>query len=73
MQRHYKAYLKDILENIGKIEKYTSGLSFDDFAENELIQDAVVRNLEIIGEAVKKIREKLETENQEWIGKRLPG
>jgi len=51
MQREYKAYLKDILEAIRKIEKYTEKLSFDDFVEDDLIQDGVVRNLEIIGGA----------------------
>jgi len=51
MQREYKAYLKDILEAIRKIEKYTEKLSFDDFVKDDLIQDGVVRNLEIIGGA----------------------
>ena len=46
-------YLKDILELISKIEKYTKEIGFEEFLKNELIQDAVVRNLEIIGEAVK--------------------
>ncbi len=55
MSRDYKAYLKDILDSIKKIEKYTNGIFFDKFAADELIQDGVVRNLEIIGEAVKNI------------------
>jgi len=57
MPREYKAYLNDILEAIRKIEKYTDNLPFDDFIEDELIQDGVVRNLEIVGEAVKNIPE----------------
>lgn len=40
---------------IGKIERYIERLSFEDFKDDELKVDGVVRNLEIIGEAVKKI------------------
>lgn len=55
MRREYKAYLKDILEAIGKIERYTENMNLEDFSNNELIQDGVIRNLEIIGEAVKNL------------------
>ncbi len=55
MRRDYKSYLHDILEAIDRIERYTEKLSMDDFSESNLYQDAVVRNLEIIGEAVKHI------------------
>jgi uncharacterized protein with HEPN domain len=55
MQRDYKTYFEDILTAIGKIERYTEKLSFEDFKDDELKVDGVVRNLEIIGEAVKKI------------------
>jgi len=54
MRREYKAYLRDILEAIGKIERYTENMNFEDFSDSELIQDGVIRNLETIGEAVKK-------------------
>jgi len=55
MSREYKAYLRDILNAIDKIERYTKGMDFEDFVDDELIQDGVVRNLEIIGEAVKNL------------------
>ncbi len=55
MPRDYSLYLKDILEAIRKIEKYTANIDYRKFSEDELIQDGVVRNLEIIGETVKKI------------------
>jgi len=57
MPRDYKIYLKDILQAIKRIEEYTKALSFEDFCKKQLVQDAVVRNLEIIGEAVKHIPE----------------
>jgi len=55
MPKEYKVYLNDILECIEKIEKYTKGVSYEKFAKSTLIEDAVIRNLEVIGEAVKKI------------------
>ena len=48
-------YLDDILEAIGKIKRYTEGMSFDDFLGDEKTVDAVIRNLEIFGEAAKHI------------------
>lgn len=53
--RDYKLYLDDILEAAKRIEKYTKGLTLEKLKRNELIIDGVVRNLEIIGEAVKNI------------------
>lgn len=49
-----KVYLKHIINCILKIETYTIK-GKEDFMESELIQDAVIRNLQIIGEATKKI------------------
>ena len=48
-------YIDHILFSIGKILKFTENISHDDFAANEMLQDAVIRNIEIIGEATKKI------------------
>lgn len=59
MQRDPRVYLKDIQRAIEKIEKYMENLNFGDFLKNELVQDAVIRNLEVIGEAVKKIPEEV--------------
>ncbi|GAB4446168.1 MAG: DUF86 domain-containing protein [Anaerolineae bacterium] len=55
MSRDYKLYLADILEAIRKIESYTQGLSLLEFNQDEMRVDAVMRNLEIIGEATKNI------------------
>ena len=46
-------YIDHILESIEKIESYTNDLTKKEFSKNELVQDAVIRNFEIIGEAVK--------------------
>jgi uncharacterized protein with HEPN domain len=61
------------MEAIEKIEKYTENLSFEDFTKNDMVIDAVVRNLEIIGEATKNIPEdiRLRYSNIPW--KRIIG
>ncbi len=48
-------YLRDILGACAKIQRYVAGLSAQQFAADEKTVDAVVRNLEIIGEAVKQV------------------
>jgi uncharacterized protein with HEPN domain len=73
MPREYKAYLKDILEAIRKIERYTEDIPYGDFVYDELIQDGVVRNLEIIGEAVKNIPEDVKKDNPDVEWKKIAG
>ncbi|MGQ4915094.1 MAG: DUF86 domain-containing protein [Candidatus Asgardarchaeia archaeon] len=65
MPREYKMFLNDILKVIEKIEKYSKDLTFEDFSKNDLIQDGVVRNLEIIGEAVKNIPPEIRSKKPE--------
>ncbi|MES2978743.1 MAG: DUF86 domain-containing protein [Pseudomonadota bacterium] len=48
-------FLAHILEAIARIEQYTSGMADTDFLKKLLVQDAVIRNLEIIGEASSNI------------------
>lgn len=54
-------YLRHILEAIAKIQRYTKGLAYEEFAKNSLIHDGVIRELEIIGEAAKRISEETRT------------
>lgn len=54
-RRDVQWYLADMLEAVRKIERYTAGLSFQQFEADDMVVDAVVRNLEIIGEAAKRI------------------
>ena len=58
-KRGDKLYLKDISDSIRKIEKYTQNLNYNKFSNNLLIIDAVVRNLEIIGEASKNLSKEI--------------
>ena len=54
-KRSVKLLVEDMLEATGKIERYILGLSREDFMGDEKSIDAVVRNLEIIGEAASRL------------------
>ena len=73
MPREYKVYLRDILEAIGRIERYTGNMNFEDFSNNELIQDGVIRNLEIIGEAVKNLPDDIKKDYPEVEWRKIAG
>ena len=55
MKKDPKVFIGHILESIHLIEKYIDQMSKEDFLKSVNIQDAVIRRLEIIGEAVKNI------------------
>lgn len=55
MSRNWSFYLEDILESARKIQRYTKGMTFEQFRSQDVVFDAVVRNLEIIGEAAKHL------------------
>lgn len=55
MIKNDHVYLEHILESIRKIEGFVTGITKFEFDRGVLIQDAVIRNIEIIGEATKKI------------------
>lgn len=50
MSKNDKAYLQHIMDSISKIENFTKDKDGDDFGENELVQSAVIRQIEIIGD-----------------------
>lgn len=53
MKRDNFIYIDHILESVEKIFRYTNSVNVHHFVENEMLQDAVIRNFEIIGEATK--------------------
>lgn len=61
-------FLEDISDCIGKIEQYVTGLTEREFEESTEKQDAVIRRIEIIGEAVKNISDETKNKypNIEW-------
>lgn len=73
MPRDSRIYLEDILEATQKIITYTGNLSKAAFLEDEKTFDAVVRNLEVIGEAVKKLPDDLRAQHPTLEWKKMAG
>lgn len=65
-------YLTHIQDAIRKIKSYTS-CSYEEFRKDEKGQDAVIRNFEIIGEAVKHISEALRNQHSDIPWKKIAG
>jgi len=55
MHKNDLAYVDHILQCIKKIRKYIKTVDKKEFSKNDLLQDAIIRNFEVIGEASKKI------------------
>jgi uncharacterized protein with HEPN domain len=60
-----RIYIEHILQSIEKIQSYISGKDQETFSNDSITQDAVVRQLEIIGEATKRISKELRNKNSE--------
>lgn len=58
-----KFFLRHILESIGKIERYLQGFDYEKFKQSEEKIDAVVRNVEIIGEASNNLTRDFRSKN----------
>lgn len=55
MKKDNLVYLKHILDAIFQIEEYVRDVEYEKFLVNRMIQDAVIREIEIIGEATKRV------------------
>ena len=71
--RNDRLYLKDILSAVKRIEKYTKHLSFRSFKKSDLVIDGVIRNLEIIGEAAKKLPPGIKEKYREVEWRKIAG
>jgi uncharacterized protein with HEPN domain len=73
MTRDLRLYIEDILDSIAKIEQYTSAIDEQDFLADTQVQDAVLRRLEIMGEAVKNIPQSVRDKYLEIPWKKIAG
>ncbi len=72
-ERDWKLFLRDIITYIERIETYVGGLGRKDFFADQKTMDAVMRNLEIIGEAAKKLPENIKEKYPNVAWRKLAG
>lgn len=72
-KREIRLFFADILEAMDSIKAYTRNMDFDEFIRDKKTKDAVVRNLEVIGEATKNIPEELKEKYQDVNWREIAG
>lgn len=73
MSRDHQLYLEDILEACTRILRYTQNFTIEQFAANSLVYDAVLRNIEVIGEAAKHIPQDIQQQYPQIDWRRIAG
>jgi len=71
--RDYRIYLKDIVAAMESIEEFIAGMDFEQFQADDKTASAVMRKLEIIGEAVKQIPSEVREENSQVPWREMAG
>jgi len=66
-------YLDDILESISDIRAFTEGMNYDEFIGDKKTLNAVIRSLEVIGEAVKKVPPEIRAKRPDIPWKEIAG
>ena len=73
MKREYEDYLRDMLENAEKALSFVQGLDYDGFCKDDKAMYAVIRALEIIGEAARQIPENVREANSDVPWREIAG
>jgi uncharacterized protein with HEPN domain len=71
--RDYTDYIRDILISIQDVEEFTTGITFEDFLKDKKTIKAVIRSLEVLGEASKKIPDEVRNRYPSVPWKRMAG
>jgi len=71
--KYHEIHLKDMVEAITRIESYISDLDYEAFTQDNLVIDAVLRNLEILGEAAGNIPKDIKREYDHIPWRRIAG
>lgn len=72
-ERQDSLWISDIREAIARVGEYTQGISYSEFLEDKKTQDAVVRNVGIMGEAAKKISAEFKRKHKDIDWKAIAG
>ena len=73
MMKDDTVFLRHILDAINKIQEYAQGMDFEEFRKSSLVQDGVIRQLEIIGEATKNLSEEIRGKHPDIPWKDIAG
>ena len=73
MSREYHYFIKDIKHCCEKVIRYTDSMDFKAFCSDEIVYDAVIRNLEVIGEASKNLPEQIRSSYPKVEWKKVSG
>ncbi|WXG46970.1 MAG: DUF86 domain-containing protein [Candidatus Atabeyarchaeum deiterrae] len=71
--RDFRDYLKDILDAINEVEVFIRGLSYDHFRDDRKTVNAVVRSIEVIGEASKRVPRAIRDKHREVPWRKMAG
>ena len=71
--RDFTDYIRDILISIQDVEEFTTGITFEDFLKDKKTIKAVIRSLEVLGEASKKIPDEVRNRYPRVPWKRMAG
>jgi len=72
-KREYRDYLNDILSSINEVESFIEGMTYKDFFKDRKTKNAVIRSIEVIGEATKQIPKSVRDKNRSIPWKKMAG
>ena len=73
MSRNDLVYVRHMLDAMKNIRRYTKGISSAAFMKDTMLQDAVIRNLEVIGEAAKRVPAPVKQRHAQTEGRKISG